>query len=408
MNGKFDRFLDDLHKATPAEKTDLQTVSSNHGKIKNLPEGRWVADGVYQMESCFEVGKAYGTVLFERPEEMRVMRRFGASESLVFLDLETTGLAGGTGTYAFLCGIGIAEKEHFKIIQFFLEGPAREKNWLGAIDAIIPSGACLVTYNGKTFDLPLLRTRHILSRSVPVWDQSPHVDLLHHARRLYRGRLESCALGNMERHVLGVERTGEDIPGWQIPALYTEYLRTHDVSKLRGVFYHNRLDILSLAALYCHVAHVLEGETEDGHDLMRVGNLWESLGDHERAEAFWNRACEYPASKIEAHTRRALHAKRALDFARAHGEFLLALDATNDGGENCGSSFTLYTLLEEIAKIEEHRLGMPEKALAHAEKAMQWLFSHRYLLGRTFSPMHRSMHHRIERLRRKTGRKKES
>lgn len=399
---KFDRFLDDLRKPGLAERHISHVATPKTGDIRNLPEGGWIADGVYCTELRFKIGEPYGAVLFERPERMRIMRSFGAAEALIFLDLETTGLAGGTGTYAFLCGIGVAEGEFFKVLQFFLEGPAREKNWLEAIDAIVPKDACLVTYNGKTFDLPLLRTRHILSRSVPTWDRAPHIDLLQHARRLYRGRLESCSLGSMERHVLRVERTGEDIPGWQIPALYAEYLRSRDASKLHGVFYHNRQDILSLAALYCRVAHILEGNSEDGLDLTRAGDLWEACGYGERANELWNRACAFSASRVEAHSRRAFQAKRASDFAGAHREFLLALEAAKDTDEGCGDRIALYTLLEEIAKLEEHRLGMPRTALAHANEALQWLFSHRYLLGRAFSQMHREMQRRVARLNRKT------
>lgn len=395
---KFDRFLEDLRRQEPIEKTGGHGAA---GEIRNLPEGRWIERGVYCSEDRFALGEFYGAARLDPQGESGVMRRFGASGPIVFLDLETTGLSGGTGTYAFLCGIGIVEGESFKVLQLFLEGPARERSWLAAIDSVVPPDACLVTYNGKAFDLPLLRTRHILSRSTPVWDKSPHIDLLHHARRIYRGRLESCSLGSMERHILHIAREGCDIPGWQIPALYAEYLRTHDASKLQGVFYHNRQDILSLAILYCYIARVLEGDTQNGLDLVKAGDFWESLGEQARAAAFWDRACEYPESEIEARSRQALYAKRELDFVRAHREFLLALNAAKGRTETGGASSLLYTLLEETAKLEEHRLGMPETALTHAEEAMRWLFAHRYLLGRSFSSMHRSMQNRIERLRRK-------
>jgi len=384
---KFDRFLNDLRNPAPSPAPTPEPA-----QIKNLPEGQWIARGVYRAEFTFPMGETFGNETLELRGGTGVMRRFGASGSAVFLDLETTGLAGGTGTYAFLCGIGIADAENFKVLQFFLEGPAREKNWLEAIDAVMPADAYLVTYNGKTFDLPLLRTRHILSRSTPVWDRSPHIDLLHHARRIYRGRLESCSLGSVENNVLHIRREGCDIPGWQIPALYAEYLRTRDASKLRGVFYHNRQDILSLAVLYRRIARILEGDTEDGLDLMKAGDFWEALGERERANAFWERACAFGSSKAEAHTRRALCAKRARDYATAHKEFTLALAEPNNQP---------YTVLEELAKLEEHRLGMPEAALAHAEEAMRRLISNRYLLGRSFSPMRNSTMRRIERIRRK-------
>jgi len=390
--GRFDRFFEDdgsLKRGAPQERP--------RSPVRGLPGGSWVDDGVYRVERRHEFG-THGRRAFERPEAMEVMGVLGARGSVVFLDLETTGLAGGTGTYAFLCGIGIADHSGFNVIQFFLEGPAKECRWLGAIDAVIPAEACLVTYNGRSFDIPLLRTRHILSRSSPAWDVLPHIDLLHHARRFYRGRLESCSLGSMERHVLGVARSGEDIPGCLIPAMYMRYLQTRDAAPLRGVFYHNELDIVSLAALYCHVARLMDGRSADGLDLTRAGDVWMAAGFPQRAQTLWAAARDIPPARAEAGVRMAYLAKRDADFESAREGFLLTLEAVRSG-ETCGD-VTVCELLEELAKLEEHRFRSPGRAMEYTRRALDWLRKNRYLLGRSFARMNRSMTQRAERLER--------
>lgn len=392
--GKFDRFFNEEQRDTPKRKEPSESAV-----IRGLPDGRWVDDGVYRMDFSFEFGKPYGKSPLFCPDGMTIMKHFGAREPVVFLDLETTGLAGGSGTYAFLCGIGISSGQSFNVTQLFLSGPAKEPRWLKAIEAVIPPDACLVTYNGKTFDIPLLRTRHILSRSVPVWSDLPHIDLLHHARRLYRGHFESCSLGSMEKNVLQLRRSGEDIPGYMIPPLYIQYLNTKDAAPLRGVFYHNRFDIASLAALYCHIAYVLEGNSPNGYEIIRAGDTWYAHDNIERAVALWEHACEKPQANALAYMRKGFHAKREKDYGKARHEFLSALDAQQtNNASNPGSGMNPYALLEELAKLEEHKFRSPETALAFVRQALAWLKQNRYLLGHSFPQMNRSMLHRASRL----------
>ncbi|MDR0649270.1 MAG: ribonuclease H-like domain-containing protein [Synergistaceae bacterium] len=392
--GKFDRFFDDSDRqgAVPAK--------GEPPAVRGLPEGAWVDDGVYRVQSFHRLGAPHGQKVLSRPEEMGAMEAFGARGSVVFLDTETTGLSGGTGTYAFLCGIGFSSGDDFTVVQFFLEGPSKESRWLRAVDSAIPRDACLVTYNGASFDLPLLRTRHVLSRSTPAWDGAPHIDLLRHARKFYRGRLPSCSLGSMERNVLGVRRSGEDIPGSLIPGMYARYLHTRDASHLSGVFYHNEIDIVSLAALYCHVAHLMEGASSDGADLIRAGDLWAASGNPGRAEALWDRACEARQGRVEALLRKGFAAKRAQDRASARDAFQRALGALRDEPRR-GADPTAYVLLEELAKLEEHAFKSREAAMRYTDMALEWLKRNRYILGASFTRMHQSMSRRAARLRRR-------
>ena len=161
---------------------------------------------------------------------------------LVCLDTETTGLAGGTGTCAFLIGLGAPEGVQFAVRQYFLRDYPEEKAILAALAEALEAYDGVITFNGKTFDIPLLETRYALARMKSPFTRLVHLDLLHPARRLWKLRLESCELQNLEKNVLGIFREG-DVDGSEIPALYFDYLRTGDPKGLAPVFFHNTLTL---------------------------------------------------------------------------------------------------------------------------------------------------------------------
>jgi len=171
----------------------------------------------------------------------------------VFVDLETTGLAGGTGTYAFLVGIGYFQGMRFVVRQYFMEDYDGEEALLHALAEALEPFRGVVSFNGKSFDLPLLETRFQMARRPFPLRDLPHLDLLFPARRLWKDRLESCALSSLEAAILGVERE-VDVPGWAIPGIYFDYLRSGDARPLAPVFEHNRHDLLSLATLATRLA----------------------------------------------------------------------------------------------------------------------------------------------------------
>jgi uncharacterized protein YprB with RNaseH-like and TPR domain len=165
-----------------------------------------------------------------------------------FLDTETTGLAGGTGTYAFLVGVGRITDEGFRVRQFFMRDLCEEHSLLWGLEQHLRQFDVLITYNGKAYDEPLLETRYRMARRRPPFSRLVHLDLLYGARRLWKLRLESCRLVELEQQILGFEREG-DLPGELIPYVYFEYLRTRQVFRLAPVFHHNATDILTLACL---------------------------------------------------------------------------------------------------------------------------------------------------------------
>jgi len=181
-------------------------------------------------------------------------REGGADLRWLFLDTETTGLAGGAGSFAFLVGVGVFDGAVFRLRQYFMRTPAEEPAMLDALKEDFRSESGFVTYNGRTFDIPLLEMRYMigLRERLPL-GRWPQLDLLHLSRRLWKRQLPDCRLGTVERHILHVERSEEDVPGANIPAMYQHYLKTGETKDMRRVLYHNEIDILSLVVLAAEI-----------------------------------------------------------------------------------------------------------------------------------------------------------
>lgn len=394
--GKFDSERFEKTGGAPEPRpAPRETVLPKELDVTGLPEGEWTARGVYRMERRFRYGSAYGRNVLTPPQESgAALKLWGGSECPVFLDTETTGLSGGTGTYAFLIGLGICAEDCLRVVQLFLAGPAWERAWLEAVENELPRGCGLVTYNGRAFDLPLLLTRYTLARSVPSWRYAPHMDLLLLARHFYRGRLASCSLSSMERNVLGLQRGGEDVPGGEIPWMYTQFLRDSDASPLRGVFYHNTLDIVSLAVLQRKIAAMASGDCGCAADMVRAGDLWAAKGCAGKARETWEAALEFTRDRHVALLRLA-------ENERAAGNYRAAYDYYK---ESLATERRPVRTLETMAKIEEHRFRRPADALVHAREALRWLERHRIFKDKNWEADRASLRHRIERLERKIAR----
>lgn len=179
-----------------------------------------------------------------------------APRTTCYMDTETTGLSGGAGTVAFLVGVGFFEDDAFVLEQCFLRDYDDEAPMLAYLSERLPGFTAVVSYNGKSFDMPLLRARFVQHRIPFPFEDTPHYDLVHAARRVWRRRLNDCSLANIEREVLGFRRR-DDVPGSLIPQLWLDYLDSRDARPLAAVFQHHALDVLSLAALSGHLANRL-------------------------------------------------------------------------------------------------------------------------------------------------------
>lgn len=279
---------DQTAQAKPARKVPIESVVE--GETVDTPEGE-----IFLVQALYPIAHPHGSGALRLSAPLDLIAAWAgeeriaahAPEQFAFLDTETTGLSGGTGTIAFMVGAGRFEPEGFRLAQFFMREPGEEPALLHALEEFLAPAETVVSFNGKSFDIPLLHTRYTAnSRAFPL-TTSAHLDLLHLARRLWRDRLPDRSLGYLEEHILGQTRTGEDTPGWMIPQLYFDYLRSRDATPMAGIFYHNAMDILTLAALTDHIAHLLadplDGRVSHALDLAAIGRLNEDLGHTDQA-----------------------------------------------------------------------------------------------------------------------------
>jgi hypothetical protein len=291
-------------------------------------------------------------------------------DRLVYLDTETTGLAGGTGTCAFLIGIGTVEGTQFVVRQFFLRDYPEEKAVLHALAEIMDAFEGLVTYNGKTFDVPLLETRYALARLKSPFGRLIHLDALHPSRRLWRLRLESCKLTDLESAVLGIEREG-DVPGSEIPGIYFDYLRSGDARGLQPVFFHNALDIMTLAAITVELARAIgdggASTLDSPVDLFSLSRIYETAGSREQSVATCQRALSGGLPEaIEARALRQL----ALQYKRQRQHELAVetwLELTRRASPLALEAF------EELAVYYEHHKRDPKGAMEFTLAALDRL-----------------------------------
>jgi uncharacterized protein len=234
------------------------------------------------------LGDALETPLPLLAQLARVEGEVGSPEGLLFLDTETTGLAGGTGTYAFLVGVALVDGRRLVVHQFFMRDFDDEPALLAALEPLLARASAVVTFNGTGFDLPLLETRFVLGRR--QWPSAlPHLDLLRPARRVWSGWLADCRLSTLETTVLGLARE-DDVPGAFIPLIYFDYLRSRRAGPLRRVFEHNRADVLTLVALVGWFGRALVDDVGvRPEELAGLGRLWEPI-DLERGLACYRAA----------------------------------------------------------------------------------------------------------------------
>ncbi len=296
-----------------------------------------------------------------------------APERWAFLDTETTGLLGTPGTYAFLIGVGRITREGFALRQFFMREHVEEGSVLAALEAHLNEFDVLITYNGKTYDEPLLEARYRFASRAAPFSRLHHVDLLHGARRLWKLRLDDCRLVQLEEQILGVHREG-DLPGELIPHVYFDYLRSREAQRLVPIFHHNAIDILTLACLTAIVPAAFSTTCAEslsrlgikrGEDLLGIARWLLASGDQERALAFFNRA-------VQAGLPDALLFRSLWDIALLEKK-LGRLDRASHIFTDLAACKNEYRLsaLEELAKYQEHRERNPLLALEFTNQALQ-------------------------------------
>jgi len=362
----------DLAPPRPESRYEIDSVVA--GAFHPTPRG-----DVFIAQQSFPSDYRYGSSPLISPSPLALISEWVHDPALAeiplsrfaFLDTETSGLSGGTGTYAFMVGIARFVDDSFVLQQFFMRDPAEEPALLEGIARFLAPARVLVTFNGKAFDAPLLTTRYRLHHIPVPYKDYLHIDLLPLARRLWRDRLESRALKYLEQHVLGLTRSSEEVPGYEIPWLYFDYLRTGDARPLAGVFYHNAMDVVAMAALLAHVNEMIQnpyaGAVEHGLDFVALGKLFEDLGHQEEAARLFERGLEFDLSESDF----GLAVKRLSSLQKRRGDFTEAVRLW----ESAAANGHIYAHIE-MAKYYEHKcrdvktaLKWTRSALVHVEQA---------------------------------------
>ncbi len=289
-------------RPTSANPRDLMALVPG-AEVENERGICFVSQAAYPMETD-RGGHPLADLLTRRSQSLTDPAEFDFRNA-AFIDTETTGL-GGAGVYAFMVGVGTFEAGDFVVRQFFMRSPAEEPALLTAVAELLADRESLVTFNGRTFDVPLLRGRFSQNRrwlsaaaqEVPLLQNgAAHLDLLHPARRLWRRRLQSVRLINLEEQILGLGRAESDVPGSLIPYLYIQYLQSGDATEMGRIFYHNREDIVSMVPLAERLCRIFDDPFAPGHraeihglDMLSLGHTYESAGKLAEAEAAFRHA----------------------------------------------------------------------------------------------------------------------
>ena len=319
----------------------------------------------------------------------------------VFIDLETTGLSGGAGTVAFLVGCGYFDLGAFQVRQFLLLSHAGERALLAAVAEFFEDADLIVTYNGKTFDVPVMETRWMFHRMEMPLDGVPHFDMLHSARRLWKHDEQGCRLSTLERTLFDVRRVG-DVPGLEIPSRFFGFVRSGDPRPLEPVLEHNRIDLVSLAAVTARAIKL----ARDGHDACRdcaealaLGKVFDKAEHFSRAEACYRYASQSSDSFVRADAlyRLAVRLRRDRRFPEAAAAWRELIDFTEPRGMRRGLLGQLRQVaVEALAIHQEHRAkdlaGARELALAALDE-----------VGHS-----EGIRHRLNRLERKLSRRPEA
>jgi uncharacterized protein YprB with RNaseH-like and TPR domain len=320
----------------------------------------------------FSEPSAVALELLSRTRDAEITRRTHAAledpAKWLFLDTETTGLAGGTGTYPFLVGIAWWDAGGLEVEQFFMRDFSEEHSLLHELAARLADRPVLVTFNGKSFDWPLLENRFTMTRSISTPRLTAHLDLLHPARALWKLRLGSVRLVELERRVLDAPRLGwhreDDIASALIPQYYFDYLRGGPRDPIVGIVRHNQMDLRGLAALFGKINTLIASQHTDRDgidslDLFGLSRFFERRGASDRAHVACSQALDLglPAEFLSRARRElALLAKRRGDHAAAAALWLELSSDPQEGVLAC----------EQLAIHYERRAKDPRRATEFA------------------------------------------
>jgi uncharacterized protein YprB with RNaseH-like and TPR domain len=380
-------------------------------KLKAPPFEPLKREPLQFIENPYPLDVKYGKVTLSSGLEIKgsiltCLSKESAFENLdlstaLFIDLETTGLSGGSGVVAFLVGLGFYRDDKFYVAQFFLGELAEEEKMIQELGQFFSqmNFQSIVTFNGKGFDMPLLETRFILHKQPFILSELPHLDFLFPARSLWRHKHENCRLYHLAREVVEADRS-EDIPSAEIPWRYFEYLNTGNFELIEPILYHNQEDILSLLGVIIVGSFFFSDEKKDkftdAMDLFGAGRVMENVGEAEKSVHFFKRALEEGLSD-----ELSLTAKKKISYHfKKNQEWKSAVSLWKEMTSSNARSRDLLCSFRELAMYLEHKEKKYEEARKIAEEG--------YVLSLDFSSyFEKDFTHRRERLKRKIQKQKE-
>ncbi|MEA4812925.1 MAG: ribonuclease H-like domain-containing protein [Anaerolineaceae bacterium] len=361
-------------KPEPQNPQKMPVQQIINGRFLQTPFGEvFSADHYYAHNYIQGNAKIRPSLPIERLAKWAGLQRFEPEhyDDFIFLDTETTGLSGGTGTMAFMVGAARFGTSGLQLEQFFLQNPAEEFAMLDALAHFCEGMKAVVSYNGKAFDVPILNARFILNGMESPFEGLPHFDLLPITRRVWKARLAQCNLGNIEHHILGLERERDEVPGYLVPEIYMDYLRSGDASPLQGIFKHNENDVVSLAALFSTLNDLLENPLEQSQayasDKVSIGRLMGSLGNEALAVQLYETGNSLGGDRyaeLTALLQLAAIRKKHQDWEQAIPLWQKAAD------------FGSVSAMLELAKHYEHKTRDYSAALSLTESALSFCKAH--------------------------------
>ncbi|PKO07579.1 MAG: hypothetical protein CVU41_02475 [Chloroflexi bacterium HGW-Chloroflexi-3] len=284
----------------------------------------------------------------------------------VFIDTETTGLSTSGGTFAFMVGIGWFEETHFVLRQYFLITPDQEEAMLLNLENLLSLHQIIVTYNGISFDIPILKSRFKYHRIPTTIGNKKQIDLLKYARMLFRYQFENRSLKSIESKILNFARSEEEIPGYLAPIIYQDYLKTGETQDIKGVFYHNEMDIISLAALL-RIINEVSNENDTHFSTYEtlyfsLARTFDRIKDYSKAIDYYSKALDQP--KLPDTIRLTCYQCLANIFKKTN-----QIEKALVFWEHASEFGCIESLIEQ-AKIFEHKFKDYELALEYCKKAL--------------------------------------
>jgi hypothetical protein len=381
---------------SPPERKEKQGYSALKGSTGENSLGSY-----YFIDSIFDENYIHGLIEFSHFFSDTKIKFFPGMDisfnikECCFIDTETTGLSQSAGTFAFMVGVGIIQDDHLLIRQYFLRSPSEEAAMLLDLDNFLTDSKLFVSYNGISFDIPILRNRYILYRMPHHFKQKGHLDLLKYSRSIWRYQFEDRSLKSIEGKVLGYQRSSDEIPGWMAPEIYRNFLKTGNTSQIDGVLYHNAMDVVSLAALLSKVDKMLSSSSDyiNQYDTVNfsIARLFESKKDLEKAIRIYEQAINQDnipeIYKVKALQALARIKKKFRNFPEAVQIWIKAVELKD------------IDSMIELAKYYEHNEKNISQAIYYINLAINTLI----LNDQRFKLQSYKMEfdHRLERLKKK-------